>query len=337
MADAPEVVKADGKIRGCWLDGAGDLVVATNRGAVGVLQRRRDGARTDVFKPFFLSSARGSDDGSRCECADFRKCDETVLLGYDNGVLEKVKGRGSRSAVPLGGRLSEGVASVAWGPSAADDWVVAAGAAGGRGAHDVVIVGRAGGPTNLPRVHTSRIAALCAVDANCLVSGGFDGRLQLYDGASGRLTRALSGTTPRQKWNDVCAAPALGGNLILATALVPDSSDDTGGYRVDVVDVRKAQPTVASFFAAEAGGLSANVAARCSADGTWVTLGSHAGVVRLWDLRRQGMADAAKTPPITVAVGSVKGVAHATVVDSSAVVLAVACASQVVVKKWAPP
>ena len=43
MADAPEVVKADGKIRGCWLDGAGDLVVATNRGAVGVLQRRRDG------------------------------------------------------------------------------------------------------------------------------------------------------------------------------------------------------------------------------------------------------------------------------------------------------
>ena len=93
VADAPEVVKADGKIRGCWLDGAGDLVVATNRGAVGVLQRRRDGARTDVFKPFFLSSARGSDDGSRCECADFRKCDETVLLGYDNGVLEKVKGR----------------------------------------------------------------------------------------------------------------------------------------------------------------------------------------------------------------------------------------------------
>mgnify|MGYP004289545075 CR=1 FL=1 len=94
---------------------------------------------------------------------------------------------------------------------------------------------------------------------------GFDGRLQLYDGASGRLTRALSGTTPRQKWNDVCAAPALGGNLILATALVPDSADDTGGYRVDVLDVRKAQPTVASFFAAEAGGLSANVAARCSA------------------------------------------------------------------------
>ena len=135
----------------------------------------------------------------------------------------------------------------------------------------------------------------------------------------------------------MCAAPALGGNLILATALVPDSSDDTGGYRVDVVDVRKAQPTVASFFAAEAGGLSANVAARCSADGTWVTLGSHAGVVRLWDLRRQGMADAAKAPPITVAVGSVKGVAHATVVDSSAVVLAVACASLVVVKKWAPP
>jgi hypothetical protein len=49
------------------------------------------------------------------------------------------------------------------------------------------------------------------------------------------------------------------------------------------------------------------------------------------------MADAAKTSPMTVAVGSVKGVAHATVVDSSAVVLAVACASQVVVKKWAPP
>ena len=50
------------------------------------------------------------------------------------------------------------------------------------------------------------------------------------------------------------------------------------------------------------------------------------------------MADAAKTSPITVAVGSVKGVAHATVVDSSTpVVLAVACASQVVVKKWAPP
>ena len=82
----------------------------------------------------------------------------------------------------------------------------------------------------------------------------------------------------------MCAAPALGGNLILATALVPDSADDTGGYRVDVLDVRKAQSTVASFFAAEAGGLSANVAARCSADGTWVTLGSHAGVVRLWDL-----------------------------------------------------
>ena len=81
VGEPPEVIKANGKIRGCWLDGAGDLVVATNRGAVGVLPRRRDGARTDVFKPFFLSSARSSDDGTRCECSAFRMCDETVLLG----------------------------------------------------------------------------------------------------------------------------------------------------------------------------------------------------------------------------------------------------------------
>ena len=240
-------------------------------------------------------------------------------------------------AVPLGGRLTEGIASVAWAPRTADNWVVAAGAAGGRGAHDVVIVGR--GPTNLPRVHTSRIAGLCAVDGTVIVSGGFDGRLQLYDGASARLTRALSGATPRRKWNDVCAVPAWGHHIVMATASVSDSADDAGGYRAEILDVRLAQPTVASFFAADAGALSANVAARCSADGTWVTLGSHAGVVRLWDLRRQGMAEAAKTPPLTVAVGPVKGVAHVTVVESTAgtVILAAACASQVVVKKWAPP
>ena len=81
VGEPPEAIKANGKIRGCWLDGAGDLVVATNRGAVGVLPRRRDGARTDVFKPFFLSSARSSDDGTRCECSAFRMCDETILLG----------------------------------------------------------------------------------------------------------------------------------------------------------------------------------------------------------------------------------------------------------------